>query len=133
MITYPIRSSLLREINISEDTQKIRDYLDKNNFLKLVNKEELDKEIKNELIEKNFIYEESEELFSTKKYLDLRKYKGHLLIPTILHIFVVSKNCNFNCIYCQAGHLNQKEDYHTYLIHQSNLLIPQYHQSLNSH
>ncbi|HIC9078731.1 TPA: hypothetical protein ACW7Y6_003276 [Klebsiella aerogenes] len=35
MITYPIRSSLLREINISEDTQKIRDYLDKNNFLKI--------------------------------------------------------------------------------------------------
>lgn len=32
-------------------------------------------------------------------------------MPTILHIFVVSKNCNFNCIYCQAGHLNQNNDY----------------------
>ena len=86
-------------------------FIDKNDFLKLVNKEELDEEIKNELIEKNFIYEESDELFSTKKYSDLRNFKGHLLMPTILHIFVVSKNCNFNCIYCQAGHLNQKQKY----------------------
>ena len=86
-------------------------FIDKTNFMKLVNKEELDEEIKTELIEKNFIYEESDELFSIKKYSDLRKFKGHLLMPTILHIFVVSKNCNFNCIYCQAGHLNQKEKY----------------------
>ena len=35
-------------------------FIDKNNFLKLVNKEELDEEIKNELMEKNFIYEESD-------------------------------------------------------------------------
>ena len=86
-------------------------FIDKTNFNKLVNKEELDETIKNELLEKNFIYEESEELFSTKRYLELRQFKGHLLMPTILHIFVVSKNCNFNCIYCQAGHLNQKENY----------------------
>ena len=86
-------------------------FIDKTNFNKLVNKEELDETIKNELLEKNFIYEESEELFSTKRYLELRQFKGHLLMPTILHIFVVSKNCNFNCIYCQAGHLNQKEEY----------------------
>lgn len=37
--------------------------------------------------------------------------KNYLLEPTTLHIFVVSKNCNFNCIYCQAGNLNQKKDY----------------------
>lgn len=86
-------------------------FIDKINFNKLINKEQLDEKIKNELIEKNFIYEESEELFSIKKYLELREFKGHLLMPTILHIFVVSKNCNFNCIYCQAGHLNQNDDY----------------------
>lgn len=86
-------------------------FIDKINFNKLINKEQLDEKIKNELIEKNFIYEESEEIFSIKKYLELREFKGHLLMPTILHIFVVSKNCNFNCIYCQAGHLNQNDDY----------------------
>lgn len=41
----------------------------------------------------------------------LRRTKEYLLVPTTLHIFVVSKNCNFNCIYCQAGNLNQNENY----------------------
>lgn len=86
-------------------------FIDKKNFDALVNKEELDEDVKKELLEKNFIYEESEELFSIKKCLELRQFKGYLLMPTILHIFVVSKNCNFNCIYCQAGHLSQGKNY----------------------
>lgn len=86
-------------------------FIDKSNFQKLLHKEEIDYDKKQELIEKNFIYEESDELFSTKTYMQLRESKGHLLTATTLHIFVVSKKCNFNCIYCQAGNLNQNNEY----------------------
>ena len=43
--------------------------------------------------------------------IPVRRQKGYAINATSLHIFVVSKNCNFNCIYCQAGNLNQKKDY----------------------
>ena len=86
-------------------------FVSKDEFKKIIKKEELSEATYNELIEKNFIYEGSDEVFATDASLKVRKQKEYLLVPTTLHIFVVSKNCNFNCIYCQAGNLNQKEDY----------------------
>lgn len=86
-------------------------FLSKKDFNKLVQKQELDINIKQELIDKGFIYEKNEEIFASDMAMKVRKHKEYLLVPTSLHIFVVSKNCNFNCIYCQAGNLNQKEDY----------------------
>lgn len=86
-------------------------FLSKKDFNKLVQKQELDTNIKEELIDKGFIYEKNEEIFASDMAMKVRKHKEYLLVPTSLHIFVVSKNCNFNCIYCQAGNLNQKEDY----------------------
>lgn len=86
-------------------------FLSKEDFNKLVQKQELDTNIKQELIDKGFIYEKNEEIFASDMAMKVRKHKEYLLVPTSLHIFVVSKNCNFNCIYCQAGNLNQKEDY----------------------
>jgi hypothetical protein len=86
-------------------------FISKENFKKLVKKQELDENIKQDLKEKGFIYEENEEIFATDMAMKLRRQKEYLLVPTTLHIFVISKNCNFNCIYCQAGNLNQKVDY----------------------
>ncbi|MBR2786019.1 MAG: His-Xaa-Ser system radical SAM maturase HxsB [Clostridia bacterium] len=86
-------------------------FLSKKNFSKLVTKQELPDDIKEELIEKRFIFEANEEIFATNTAIELRRAKAHLFTPTTLHIFVVTKNCNFNCIYCQAGNLNQNEDF----------------------
>ncbi len=86
-------------------------FLLKEDFEKMLKKEKLNENVKNELLEKGFIYEESDELFATKQAMKLRRFKEYLLVPTTLHIFVVTKNCNFNCIYCQAGNLNQNNNY----------------------
>ena len=86
-------------------------FIENEEFEKLVNKCKLKEETQKELLEKGFIYETNKELFTENMYLKLRNQKEYLLTATTLHIFVVSKNCNFNCVYCQAGNLNQKQDY----------------------
>lgn len=86
-------------------------FISKNDFNRLVQKQDLDEVVRQELEEKGFIYEKNEEIFATDMAVKVRRQKEYLLVPTTLHIFVVSKNCNFNCIYCQAGNLNQKEEY----------------------
>ena len=85
-------------------------FLSKQDFKNLIQRKELTPELKHELIENGFIYEGNEEIFASNQAMKLRRAKEYLLVPTTLHIFVVSKNCNFNCIYCQAGNLNQKEN-----------------------
>ena len=87
-------------------------FVSKQDFNKLVQKQEFNSEKKQELIEKGFIYNANDEIFATNQAMQLRRAKEYLLVPTTLHIFVVTKNCNFNCIYCQAGNLNQNENYH---------------------
>lgn len=86
-------------------------FISKNEFENLIQKKELKDELKIELKQKGFIYEGNMEIFATKQAMRLRRTKECLLTPTTLHIFVVSKNCNFNCVYCQAGNLDQKEKY----------------------
>ena len=86
-------------------------FLEKNDFNKMIKKEELKEEVKQELINNGFIYEGDKDLFAINLAMKLRRAKGHLFSATVLHIFVVTKNCNFNCLYCQAGNLNQKNNY----------------------
>ncbi|MBR2247942.1 MAG: His-Xaa-Ser system radical SAM maturase HxsB [Clostridia bacterium] len=86
-------------------------FIDEKTFNNLLKKSELKKDIEDELIEKGFIYNCSDEIFSNSYSKEVRKMKEYLFIPTSLHIFVVSKNCNFKCIYCQAGNLDEKNDY----------------------
>ena len=86
-------------------------FLSKEDFSNLTKKKEIKIENKKELLEKGFIYEVNDEIFSCNQAMQLRKSKEYLLAPTTLHIFVVTKNCNFSCIYCQAGNLNQSHNY----------------------
>ena len=86
-------------------------FLSKQDFVNLIQRKELRPELKGKLMQNGFIYEGSEEVFATNQAMQLRRAKESLLVPTTLHIFVVSKNCNFNCIYCQAGNLNQNNSY----------------------
>lgn len=86
-------------------------FITKENFQKIINKEDIEENLKQELLEKGFIYDTNEEIFATDMAMKLRRQKEYLLEPTTLHIFVVSKNCNFNCVYCQAGMLDEQNDY----------------------
>lgn len=96
---------------ITNDSGKYS-FLTKQQFNKLIQKKELNDTIMKELMEKGFIFNINDEIFASKQALELRKAKEYLLVPTTLHIFVVSKSCNFNCIYCQAGELDSKEEFY---------------------
>lgn len=85
--------------------------MSKEDFEHLLKKEKLKEEKHKELEEKGFIYSIPDEIFATNMAIPVRRQKGYTINATSLHIFVVSKNCNFSCIYCQAGNLNQKKDY----------------------
>lgn len=86
-------------------------FISKDDFADMVRKKKLNLDLSKNLIEKGFIFEENEEVFATNQAMQLRKEKEYLFVSTTLHIFVVSKNCNFSCIYCQAGNLNQNNNY----------------------
>lgn len=85
-------------------------FLSEKNFNKLINGENLPGKILKELEFKKFVYFESDKDFIKFNYDKLAEYKSYLKDSTSLHIFVVSKNCNYNCIYCQAGNLNNNRD-----------------------
>lgn len=59
-----------------------------------------DKEI--ELEDKGFVYICGREEFIQKFTDRLRNMKQYLFRPTSLHIFVVTTDCNGDCVYCQA-------------------------------
>lgn len=50
-----------------------------------------------------FLYDNSKYLFANGTGMELRNYKRYLHMSTSLHIFVVTKQCNQHCIYCQAS------------------------------
>lgn len=87
-------------------------FISKADFMNLIQKKNFNnKEKFNELLEKKFVYNVEEEIFAEESFKNVRKQKNYLFSGTSLHIFVVTKNCNFNCVYCQAGNLNQKNSY----------------------
>ncbi len=111
---YKISYFNFRECNgeylITNDAGKFS-FLSKEEFEHLLKKEDLNEEKYAELEAKGFIYSIPTEVFATTMSMAVRVQKGYTLNATSLHIFVVSKNCNFRCIYCQAGNLNQIADY----------------------
>lgn len=85
-------------------------FLSEKNFKAVLKNEKLSKKQYEELVNKQFIYLEETQEFVKNHFQKLKEYKEYLESSTVLHIFVVSKNCNYRCIYCQAGELNQKEE-----------------------
>lgn len=55
-----------------------------------------------ELIKKGFIINEDIESFVESRIHDLRLMKSYIFKSPTLHIFVVTTECNGDCIYCQA-------------------------------
>lgn len=79
-------------------------FLTKNEFKDLM-EYKIDKhgEIYKKLNKNYFVYDIYDELFIKNISEDIRKYKNYLFKRTQLHIFVLTVNCNMNCIYCQAS------------------------------
>lgn len=65
-----------------------------------------DQELVNRLKQGYFIYDKHRELFVDEVKAEVRKKKGYLFEGTQLHIFILTKECNQKCIYCQASALN---------------------------
>ena len=84
--------------------------LNEKEFNKLINCEKLPHLTDKTLMLDRFIYYEDDEEFAKYNYNNLRNYKSYIEDATVLHIFVVSKNCNYNCVYCQAGNLKNGKD-----------------------
>lgn len=58
---------------------------------------------KDKLIDAGIYFETSVQAFLEKNFFSLRETKRTILSPTGLHIFVVTNQCNLNCVYCQAN------------------------------
>lgn len=55
-------------------------------------------------LERGFFYSErSREAFISDYATAIRKYRNYLFAGTGLHIFVLTSECNLNCLYCQAS------------------------------
>ncbi|MFD3158747.1 His-Xaa-Ser system radical SAM maturase HxsB (plasmid) [Haloimpatiens sp. FM7330] len=82
-------------------------FLKEKDFKKLLhNKLEKNSNIYNELLSNYFIYDTNKEIFIRNTSSKIRKSKSYLFERTQLHIFILTVNCNMNCIYCQASAKN---------------------------
>lgn len=73
-------------------------------FVKLLNKEiDIECDLGKKLIEKQFLFLDTNLEYSSYMKHDIRRLKGHVNVATSLHIFVVTTACNAGCIYCQAN------------------------------
>lgn len=102
MINYFNFKKFDKDYLITNDTGKFA-FVDKKTFSLLVSdKVTKDNEKYRELEEKLFITEEHKNVFAQKVSDYVAANKSYLLSSTGLFIFVVTKRCNLNCIYCQA-------------------------------
>lgn len=77
--------------------------LEMNEFNDFVHSRVDDKpELENALEHNLFWFQGSEESFLANTKPCMRDARSYLFVPTSLHIFVVTKSCNFKCVYCQA-------------------------------
>lgn len=62
-----------------------------------------DEQTKDALIEGLFYSEDDQEVFIRRYSEAIRSYRDYLFTGTGLHIFVLTSQCNLNCVYCQAS------------------------------
>ena len=90
---------------LTNDTGKFI-LLCKDEFQKLIQNDlNNNEELRNRLIRKLFVFDKHKELFVDEVYPEVRRQKGYLFGGTQLHIFILTKDCNQKCVYCQASAL----------------------------
>ena len=79
-------------------------FLTKDQFYRfLMDKLELEEEITAALKENYFLYDTSDYDFVEEAGSAFRDYRRNLFQGAALHIFVLTKQCNQQCVYCQAS------------------------------
>lgn len=79
-------------------------FLTKDEFLRFVtNKLDPQEELAGRLKDEYFLYEGSTYDFVEKAGAEFREYRRNLFQGASLHIFVLTKQCNQQCVYCQAS------------------------------
>ena len=79
-------------------------YLSKEELYRMLTDQiEEEEELSQRLKEKFFVYDGSEYDFVEKAGNAFRDYRRNLFQGAALHIFVLTKKCNQQCIYCQAS------------------------------
>ncbi|AWI05949.1 His-Xaa-Ser system radical SAM maturase HxsB [Clostridium drakei] len=79
-------------------------FLSQEEFQKLCDQTYMeDKSLCDKLSKKYFVVDGNREIVINKAASELRNHKNYLFEGTQLHIFVLTTNCNQNCIYCQAS------------------------------
>lgn len=88
---------------LTNDSRKFI-FLKKDEFENLINYElKVSSELYEQLKENFFIFDNNKELFIRDISKEVRSTKQYLFERTQLHIFVLTVNCNLNCVYCQAS------------------------------
>ena len=79
-------------------------FLTKDEFLRFVtNKLDPQEGLAGRLKDEYFLYEGSTYDFVEKAGAEFREYRRNLFQGASLHIFVLTKQCNQQCVYCQAS------------------------------
>lgn len=79
-------------------------FVSPDDFKKIIRKDiDLESELGKQLLEKNMVYDNTNLAYSSLLMHDMRRIKGHVMLGTSLHIFVVTTACNMRCVYCQAN------------------------------
>ena len=79
-------------------------FLNASDFRMLTNNSsDLEPVVRKELIDKGFIIEGSVQHFLEAQTFRMRDSRNYIFGATTLHIFVVTNQCNLNCVYCQAN------------------------------
>ena len=79
-------------------------FLTKDEFLKFITDRLKPEEKLTQLLKgQYFLYESSDYDFVEKAGAEFRKYRRNLFQGASLHIFVLTKQCNQQCVYCQAS------------------------------
>ncbi|HAE53135.1 MAG TPA: His-Xaa-Ser system radical SAM maturase HxsB [Ruminococcus sp.] len=77
-------------------------YLNRQEFKDFINDNiSINTEKGQELVRKKFIFSDTE-IFIENNFLKLKNMKSYLFRSPTLHIFVVTTQCNADCVYCQA-------------------------------
>lgn len=79
-------------------------FLTKNELLRLImDRLDPEEELTLRLKEQYFLYEGSDYDFVEEAGAEFREYRRNLFQGAALHIFVLTKQCNQQCVYCQAS------------------------------
>lgn len=78
-------------------------FLTQNQLMDFISDNVIDQGLLKQLQDKKFVYRGESEIVTSELSKQYKNQNLYLFEPTSLHIFVVTENCNLECVYCQVG------------------------------